>query len=63
MQSRQPERYTQPRGSAISISQVLPSAPICAVCGRPLDSEHMRPENWHRNDERVWCSYQRARAS
>jgi len=61
------ERYPQPSGFATPTSQVLPSAqmgaPICAVCGRPLDSEHMRPENWHRNDERVWCSYQRAQAS
>lgn len=56
------ERYTQPSGSATLCTDSRPT-PVCEVCGQPLDSEHMRPENWHRNDERVWCSYQRAQAS
>lgn len=25
----------------------------CAVCGRILDREHLRPENWHREGERL----------
>lgn len=25
----------------------------CAVCGWPLSSEHLRPENWHRPGDRL----------
>jgi transcriptional regulator with XRE-family HTH domain len=25
----------------------------CAVCGDPLTSEHLRPENWHREGDRL----------